>query len=214
MALGVSARKRSSGQWPRKCLFPAAEVSAQPAIAFPRGGSYRDLSELLGPGSLAPQSLCVIDMVCHGAREEDQKAKLLSCLLGSNLLETVESCLHSCCMAGSFVLRRKDRVSHVCQKPKSHLRLCWGWHQAGDGVRGKDIFISQSPGLSRGSSCMAVLDWEEFFPSPLGATCLPVDSLRSEVTAPLLLPHWSQQLSFHCSNSSEVLHFQCSWDRV
>lgn len=56
-----------------------------------------------GPGSLTPQSLCVMDMVCHGSWERAQRAGV-----SHGALQTVASCPHSYCLAGSshsFALR-------------------------------------------------------------------------------------------------------------
>lgn len=123
---------------------------------------------------LGTSFLCSTDLVSQGrgmpwdmGTERAQRAKPLPCLRGQ--------ARHSFCRRGrrprsyrlagsshSFALRWKDRLSHVCQKPKSRLGLCWGRQQGGV-VYGERPFSPEawaSPGL-----CLCrCLRWEGPFP--------------------------------------------------
>lgn len=181
------------------CFQPLRALVSQPLL-FQGEEAPGTWMSCWGPGSLAPQSLCVRGTVCHRGWQQAQQAKPLTCLLGPNCLGTVtalapqrvDSCPHSYCLAGSshsFALRWKDRLSHVYQKPKSCWGIWWRWHQGGEGEGHSRVPRSwDSPGWASFALSAwidsSLLLWESSFNRSPACRLLKVRGDRPSASAP------------------------------
>lgn len=162
---------------------------------------------------LGTSFLCSTDLVSQGrgmpwdvGTERAQRAKPLPCLRGQ--------ARHSFCRRGrrprsyrlagsshSFALRWKDRLSHVCQKPKSRLGLCWGRQQGGV-VCGERPFSPEALGVPRAVP-VSLSEMGRTLPS---GSCPPADPWGSKVAAPLLSGRQPTQPRGHTVGVIETGH--------